>query len=125
MSDESNRNKEVIAHIGAQMEDVFVTFLQLAHQSCQFGSEVTGAPGQAVRTGTLRNSVMLERTGPDSATISSNIIYAEPMEEGIGAHGQLTLRSSVGGFHSFKLTAANADRLVVQAKEVVLRRGAA
>lgn len=82
------------------------------HESITVGSARTGSPGQPVDTGTLINSW---QNVPDldgmGATIGTNVVYAPAIEDGIGPHGPLTLRSSVGGFHSVKLTVTNADAL--------------
>lgn len=91
-------------------------FALLAHQSVQFGSEITGAPGQPVDQGVLRASVQLQldATTPH-ASVGSNLEYAPGIEHGVGPHGPLTLRSAVGGFHSFALTVAATDRLLAVA----------
>lgn len=94
---------------------IFVRCAQLAYDSVVFGSAITAAPGQPVDTGYLRASWQLtfERSG--LALISTNAVYAEDIEEGIGRFGPLQLRSQVGGFHSVKLTIAGFDRIVRQA----------
>jgi hypothetical protein len=62
-----------------------------------------------VSTGNLKASWQLTFESPDAALISSNVEYAEIIEDNIrGA----TLRSKVGGFHSVKLTIAGWQRLV-------------
>lgn len=76
------------------------------------GSEITGAPGQPVDTGTLKGSFIPERINDLEWMISTNLVYAPPIEAGIGPHGSLTLRSKVGGFHSVALTRAGWPRIV-------------
>lgn len=71
---------------------------------------ITGAPGQPVDTGFLRNSWILA-VRPGEAEISTNAAYAPAIEDGVGPYGPLTLRSSVGGFHSVKLTIAGASAI--------------
>jgi hypothetical protein len=93
-------------------EDVFPHVVLEAKRSIVFGSEITGAPGQPVDTGALRNSWQHEFEGPLLAHVTTNLEYAEPIEEGIGPHGALTLRSEVGGFHSVKQTIAAFPRIV-------------
>ncbi len=94
--------------------DVFVSLATKVHASVKVGSPTTGAPGQPVDTGNLRNSWILG-IGPDVAEISTNVEYARAIEDGIGAHGPLQLRSKVGGFHSVKLTIAGANALQAEA----------
>lgn len=91
-------------------------FALLAHQSVQFGSEISAAPGQPVDEGALRASIQLQldATTP-RASVGSNLEYAPGIERGVGPHGPLTLRSAVGGFHSCALTVAATDRLLAVA----------
>jgi hypothetical protein len=93
-------------------QDVFVNVVAATHTSITDGSAVTGAPGQPVDTGALKASWQLEYDTPTSALISTNIAYAEGIENGIGPHGPLTLRSAVGGFHSVALTRAGFANIV-------------
>jgi phage gpG-like protein len=109
-------NRETILRIGTMLNDVFVASVVEAHRSIKEGSELTGAPGQPVDTGALRNSWQFEFNDPNHATIGTNMEYAEPIEDGVGRFGPLTLQSSVGVFHSVKLTAANFDRVVAAVK---------
>jgi hypothetical protein len=78
----------------------------------QFGSELTGSPGQPVDTGNLRNAWIRENPSENVSIVSTNVEYAQSIEDGIGPHGPLTLRSAVGGFHSVALTVAGFDRIV-------------
>jgi hypothetical protein len=96
--------------------ETFVRAVQLTTESIVEGSPITGAPGQPVRTGNLKASWQTSFESPLSARISTNVEYALPIEEGVGRFGPLTLRSAVGGFGSVKLTVANFDRVVEQAK---------
>ncbi len=100
---------------------VLVRTAQLALDSVVLGSMLTGAPGQPVDTGYLRASWQLAWEGSGLAVISTNVEYALAIEEGIGPHGRLTLRSQVGGFHSVKLTVAGFDRIVRAAVEEARR----
>lgn len=99
--------------------EVFQRAVALLHESIVEGSELTGAPGQPVDTGYLKNSWMLVFDTPTSATISTNVVYAESIEDGRSyAHGgaKMQLRSAVGGFHSVALSVAGFDQLVQQAR---------
>lgn len=107
----------------AKTRAVFADMAAAVHESIVDGSPVTGAPGQPVDTSNLKTSWQLD-FAPDmrSATIGTNVAYAPDIEDGMrtARSGQvtgrtqqrLTLRSRVGGFHSVKLTVANADRLL-------------
>ena len=97
---------------------VFVDMVAALKASIVEGSALTGAPGQPVYSGNLANSWQ-EVVAPDlkSAVIGVGAergahTYAEAIEDGVGRYGPLTLRSNVGGFHSVKLTVANADALL-------------
>lgn len=83
------------------------------------GSEITAAPGQPVDTGNLRASWSTAYESPTVARISTNVEYARPIEDGVGPHGPLTLRSAVGGFHSIALTVAGFDRIVESVRKDV------
>lgn len=82
-------------------------------RSIKFGSELTGAPGQPVDTGNLRESFILERTGPLTAQVTSNVVYGPIIEEGISDSGTpITFKSAVGGAHSIALTRAGWQNIV-------------
>lgn len=93
-------------------DDVFPDVVMETKRSIVEGSEITGASGQPVDTGNLRASWHDDRVAQLIAEITTNVVYAEPIEEGIGPHGALTLRSEVGGFHSVKQTVAGFHRIV-------------
>lgn len=104
--------------VAAALNGTFVDFVAALKGSIVEGSPITAAPGQPVDTGALRNSWQ-ESVAPDlsEATIGTNLVYAPAIEDGVGQFGPLTLRSKVGGFHSVKLTVANADRLLADVAE--------
>lgn len=83
-----------------------------AHKSITLGSTLTGAPGQPVDTGRLRNSWQIEIISPLEARILTSLKYAPSIEHGQRKGKPITLRSQVGGFHSLKLTVQNWDRIV-------------
>lgn len=116
------RNREVTLALESALRDVFVGTANEALRSIVEGSELTGAAGQPVDTGFLRASWQVTFDG-GSATIGSNAAYAEPIEDGTGKHGPLTLRSKVGGFHSVKTTVANFDRIVIAVKDRIAKAG--
>jgi hypothetical protein len=100
---------------------VFTETMDECLRSIQTGSEISGAPGQPVDTGALRASWQKFFISPMEARIGTNIVYAQSIEDGLSyAHGgtPITQRSSVGGFHSVKLTIAAFARIV----EIVTRR---
>lgn len=117
MSAEDEIRREMVK-VEAMTRDVFLDFVSEAERSIVNGSEITGAPGQPVDTGYLKSSWQTTFEAPMQATIGTNTEYAEPIEDGVGAHGPLTLRSQVGGFHSVKMTVAAAERI----RDVVVRR---
>lgn len=98
--------------VEGRARQVFVGSVNQVQTSVVDGSGLTGAPGQPVDTGNLRAS--WQQVYPEDwiGEVFTNVAYAEPIEEGVGPHGPMTLRSSVGGFHSVKLTRANWDRIV-------------
>lgn len=102
---------------------MFVGSVTAIHGSVTDGSALTGAPGQPVDTGNLKASwqqMFPEDWVGEVATVTE---YAPAIEEGqqmpytnrYGTYVEpqpMTLRSSVGGFHSVKLTRSNWDRIV-------------
>lgn len=113
-----------MAKVESMTRDVFVGVVLEAHRSIQSGSELTGAPGQPVDTGNLRNSWQIDFETPERAAIGTNVEYAEAVEDGVGPHGPVIYgaggkgRSTVGGSHGVKLTIANMDRI----RDAVVRR---
>jgi hypothetical protein len=109
--------------VNAVMDEASVVLdmsAQLALQSIQFGSQLTGATGQPVDTGNLRNSWQDERVSSTEHIISTPVIYAQNIEDGISSHGTpMTLRSAVGGFHSVALTVSSFDRILESAVHAV------
>ena len=67
---------------------------------------------QPVDISTLKNSWQITFPDPNTAQTATNIIYAKPIEDGVGVYGPLTLRSKTGGFHSVKLTRAAWPKIV-------------
>ena len=100
------------AKVEARQQAVFVNTAVAVKDSITVGSPVTGAPGQPVDTGNLLGSWQLAFLAQDVAEISTAVEYAPAVEEGVGPHGPMTLRSAVGGFHSVALTRAGFDLLV-------------
>jgi hypothetical protein len=88
-------------------------------RSVRHGSELTGAPGQPVDTGFLKNSWQTVWDTAFSANIFTRTKYARAIEDGTREGVNLTLRSQVGGFHSVKLTVAGYKRIVENAVATV------
>lgn len=107
-----DRLNGVTMRIHARNRAVFVGVATEVQRSVVFGSEITGAPGQPVDTGALRASWIPEFISPTEWQTTTKLEYAEGIENGVGAHGPLTLRSAVGGFHSVALTRAGFGRIV-------------
>jgi len=92
-----------------RLNDVFVGTAVAVKGSIVDGSPITAAPGQPVDTGALRLSWILDFETPTRALVSTKLVYAPVIEHNIrGA----TLRSTVGGFGSVKLTVGGFERLV-------------
>lgn len=92
---------------------VFVGTATEVLRSIQEGSELTGAPGQPVDTGTLKASWQLSFPSENTAQISTNLDYAIPNEDGVSATGgPYVQKSPTGGRHSVKLTRAGFDKIV-------------
>ena len=89
------------------------------------GSELTGAPGQPIGPfpggGTLKGSFIPRFLGPGLWITSSALLYAPVIENLYNTRtGAITIRSSVGGGHSVKMTRAGWQRIVNHvAREVV------
>jgi hypothetical protein len=83
------------------------------------GSPITSAPGQPVDTGALRASWTADFPSQNEARIYTQMRYANIIEDGESEGHPITLRSEVGGFHSVKLTVANADKVVEHVRKQV------
>jgi len=99
------------------------------HASIKEGSATTGAPGQPVSTGFLKNSWILE-PGKAEHVIRTNVSYAPAIEYNDRAQydprgednpdlptGSTTraIKSTVGGSHSVALTLSGANLLQAEA----------
>ncbi len=106
-----------------RIRDAFTESTDEVRRSVLEGSELTGAPGQPVRTGNLLTSWQADRVSETRWELTTNTEYAEPIEDGGNSRGQFNPargdpRSEVGGYHSVKLTRTGWDRIV----ETVARR---
>lgn len=104
--------KRFTREVRAKERRDFHTIVDLAHESVQSGSVLTGAPGQPVDRGVLKASWLKSYPDPHTGQIATNVEYAPYIEDGANSRGPFTLRSKVGGFHSEKLTIANFDNIV-------------
>ena len=106
-------------------------YVDIVHESIQTGHPIAGTLGQPVgqygpgyhpgRVGSyLRGSWQKSYPSKTEGLVSTNTVYAKPIEDGVGPHGPLTLRSSVGQFHAVKQTIAAWPRIVA---EVAKRNG--
>ena len=109
-----------LASLEGLTEQAFGVVMVRVENSIKFGDPVTGAPGQPVDKGDLLRSYLTEYVTPLHASTTSPLPYAEPIDDGIGPHGPLTLRSEQGGFGSVKQTAANLQALVDDAVSVLI-----
>jgi hypothetical protein len=94
--------------------DTFVNTTTEVQRSVVEGSEVTGAPGQPVDLGNLKNSFIPQFTSNTTWETTTVFRYAPSIEDGFSYQWgvPLTLRSKVGGFHSVKLTRAGWERII-------------
>lgn len=84
-----------------------------ALNSIKYGSKLTGAPGQPVQEGDLRESWGMEDESPTVARIFTSSAYAVPNETGVGPNGgPYRLRAPEGGRWSVLKTSRNFDKLV-------------
>lgn len=98
------------------------TAVFLTHESITVGSALTGAPGQPVQYGSLRQSYQIEILSPTMTRIASAKKYARSIEDLLSyAHGgtPITIRSKVGGGHSIKMTVLAWTRIVEEANRRV------
>lgn len=108
--------------VRARAQAVRHTAVFLTHESITVGSAITGAPGQPVLYGALRQSYQIEILSPTMTRIASAKKYARSIEDLLSyAHGgtPLTIRSKVGGGHSIKMTVAAWVRIVEEANRRV------
>jgi hypothetical protein len=102
---------------------LFLNTASAVFDSIVNGSSITGAPGQPVGQygpgyhpgkvgGTLKASWQLVFVTATQAIIGTKLVYAPPIEEGTNQGRKLTLRSTVGGFHSVAKTITGYSRLV-------------
>lgn len=103
--------RRFVTKVTTTQHEQFVGVVDLAFTSIVEGSPVTGAPGQPVDTGTLKSSWQKTFPSRDTGEITTNVVYAPGIENAVGPHGPITLRSPVGGFHSVALTVARMDKI--------------
>lgn len=109
-----------------QKAQVVNNIVRHIYQSIVYGSPVTSAPGQPVKTGNLRDAwvILLTSFGQRVQCDMVKAPYAKIIEDGIRAGRQLVLRSKVGGFHSVKLTVAGYELIVRYERRAIERVGA-
>jgi hypothetical protein len=95
--------------LDARNQRVFVGCATEVQRSVVFGSEITGAPGQPVDTGNLRDSWIPEFTSPTTWQTTTKVLYAPIIEHNIrGA----TFRNH--GPHAVELTRVGFPRIVAK-----------
>lgn len=117
MSDADHFAKQLDAFFAKtkyKTQAIFINSAVAVKDSIQNGSPVTGAPGQPVVTGNLKDSWQLTFASPTVADITTNVEYAPTIE--YNTRGAKIPRglpgSTVGGAHSVALTVAGFERLV-------------
>lgn len=103
--------KQAAANIRARENKLQSRLAERVFNSIRDGDTATGAPGQPVDTGALYKSWRKRKVARREWEIVSNSPYADVIEEN---RRGATLRSSVGGFHSVKLTRLGWNRLVAE-----------
>lgn len=107
----------------ARLRQTFVAATEEVQRSIVEGSAITGAPGQPVGQyahkvgGALKGSWIPRFLGPWVWRTTTRLDYAPSIEDGVSyAHGgsRMTLRSSVGGFHSVKMTRTGWPSIVAK-----------
>ncbi len=88
----------------------FTGIITRVGNSVRFGSPLTGAPGQPVRTGNLLLSWIDEIIGRFRWQMSTNVGYAKDVEDNVRE-----VRFRNGGAHSVRLTVAGFDPIVTDA----------
>jgi hypothetical protein len=93
---------------------VYIGAAQLALRSIQYGSDLTGSPGQPVQSGALLHSWVLEPTDARRAVIYTDSPYAPQNEDGIArpGGGPYIQRSTRGGRWSVRKTRTGWQRIV-------------
>ena len=108
--------REFQAKIERRINDIHINCAEQIRDSIKDGSTTTGAPGQLVDTGNLKNSWQLTHPQKLLSRMTTNVLYAPYAEEGVN----MTQRSEVGGFHSVKLTRLGFQRIADRAvREIV------
>ena len=102
-------------------DDLHLRTSELLYESVVEGSSITGAPGQPVQKGQLRTGWQLTFPRKMFSSLLTKTIYAPGIElaKSMKTGKTLTLRSSVGGFHSVKLTRAGFKRIVLAAMKEI------
>jgi len=108
-SDDINRHR---TNTRKAMRDTFIASVQEVQKSIVEGSQITTAPGQPVDTGQLKGSWVPEFISDTVWRTTTNVVYAPGIEDQVGPHGAITLRSARGGFHSVRLTRTGWPRIV-------------
>jgi hypothetical protein len=107
MSDFRETTNRIAAKIKARSQAVFVNVASRAHAGIVNGDPLTGALGQPVDTGNLRDSWQLQFESPTAALISTNVEYAPIIEDNVRG---VTFKNH--GPHSVRLTIAGLGKIV-------------
>lgn len=128
MANDDEQNRRAMVEVHSVLEEVFLGCVFAAMESIKVGSPLTGALGQPVDTGNLRNSWQLEfdaPRNPQRAEIGTRVQYAAAVEDAVGPHGPVVYgKSGVGGSHSVKLTVAGFPNIIADVMRRVTERRA-
>jgi len=133
MNNWESKLREFQAKIERRINDIHINCAEQIRDSIKDGSTTTGAPGQPVDSGYLKNSWQLVFPTKLMARITTNVAYAPAIEEntpfaydpaGVDRPKDMPLSpigvSEVGGSHSVKQTRVGFQRIADRAvREVV------
>lgn len=118
MSDFERRMAAFVEKVDRDCRAVLAGTVDRVHESVVDGSPLTGAPGQPVADGDLRDSWKKEVAGVEGRVFSRHPA-AVVIETAVRAGRAITIQSPIGGSHSVALTVAGAGRLVEEAAQEV------
>jgi hypothetical protein len=106
--------RRFMIHCDSNLAAITVGSVELAQRSIQYGSDLTGSPGQPEQSGDLIVSWTIEAIDARRARIYTMSPYAESNEDGIArpGGGPYVLRSARGGRWSVRKTRIGFYKIV-------------
>lgn len=102
-------------HVGELSQNVHNAAADMVLVSIKDGSPITGAPGQPVDRGTLRDSWTRTDKDKDTAVIATDAAYAAVIEDNLNLNSGRGFFFKNHGSHSVKLTITGWLKIVEQA----------